>query len=208
MTDANFAAAYARASQVRDYIQGEVFDLPDVCVVLAAAAWPLDELSRNVSTDAGGEALVVVPEPVDRIALITQTCDLQVTDTEARLCQVTPVVDRGDAFAREAARGRRPGWAAVPWHSPSSVADLSRITTVERSVLIEAPAVGRPRTASERLHFAETVSRHFTRAALPDPIVDVLRPVLERMKDKHDKQSPEGQCIALVASLRVEVDPA
>jgi len=205
--DAEFEAAYARASQVRAYIQGEVLDLPDVCVVLADATWPLDELSRSVANNAGGDALVVVPEPVDRIALITQTCDLQVTEPESRLCQVAPVVDRGETFAREAARGRRPGWAAVPWHSPSSVADLSRITTVERSVLVEAPSVGRPGTAAERLHFAETVSRHFTRAALPDPIVDVLRPVLQRMKDKHDKQSPEGQCISLVATLRVEADP-
>lgn len=207
MTDADFEAAYARASQVDAYIQGEVFDLPDVCVVLADAAWPLGELSRSAADEAGGDALVVVPEPVDCIALITQTCDLQFTVPEARLCQVVPVIDRGDTFAHEAARGRRPGWAAVPWHSPSSVADLSRITTVERSVLVEAASAGRPETAAQRLHFAETVGRHFTRAALPKPIVDVLRPVLQRMKAKHDKHSDEGQCIALVANLRVEAEP-
>ena len=207
MTDADFEAAYARASHVRTYIQGEVFDRPDLCVVLADAAWPLDELSRSAADEAGGDALVVVPEPVDRVVLLTQTCDLQVTEPGARLCQVAPVVDRGVTFAHEAARGRRPGWADVPWHSPSSVADLSRITTVERSVLVEAASVGRPETAAARFHFAETVSRHFTRAALPDPIVDVLRPVLQRMKDKHDKQSPEGRCIGLVATLRVEAYP-
>ena len=97
MTDADFEAAYLRASQVDAYIQGEVFDLPDVCVVLADAAWPLAELSKRAAEQTGGDALVVVPEPVDRIAVLTQTCDLQVTAPETRLCQVVPVIDRGDA---------------------------------------------------------------------------------------------------------------
>jgi hypothetical protein len=205
--DAEFEAAYARAARVSNYLQGEVFDLPDICLVLADAMWPLAELSRTIADEAGGMGLVVVPEPVDRVAPITQTCDLQVTEPDTRLCQVAPVIDRGETFAREAARGHRPGWVAVPWHSRSSVVDLSRITTIERSVLVEASSAGRPSTPADRLHLAETVSRHFTRAALPDHIVDVLRPVLKRMKDKHDKQSPEGRCIALVSNLRVEANP-
>jgi hypothetical protein len=207
VTDASPEAAFERAARVKSFIQGEVFDLPDTCVVLADASWPLDELSRQVALQEGGEGLVVVPEPVDRVALLTQTCDLQETSPDARLCQVAPIVDTGETFAHQAARGRLPGWVALPWHSPTSIADLSRITTLERSVLVDAATVGRPRNPGERLHFAESVSRHFTRAALPDPVCIVLRPFLQRLKDKHDKASSEGRCIALVANLRVEASP-
>jgi len=95
----------------------------------------------------------------------------------------------------------------VAWYSSAAVADLSRITTLERSVLVGARSLGRPATPIERLRFAETVSRHFTRVALPDPVSEVLRPVLKRMAEKHDKQSSEGGCARIVQTLRVEAIP-
>ena len=207
MTSTDRRMALERAAGVRSYIQGEVLEIPDACLVLADAAWPLSDLAEQAAIEFGGTGFVSVPEPVDLVALMTQTCDLQETSTDARLCQVAPVVDRGERFAREAHRGRRPGWAALPWHSEGSIADLSRITTVERSVLIGATARGRPRTPAERVHFAETVSRHFTRIALPDTVCKVLAPFLQRIKDKHDRQSDEGECISRIAMLRIEATP-
>lgn len=204
--DLGHQKALKRAQGVDKFIQGEIFDLPDACVVLADPAWPLSDGAASIMAEQDG-AMVVVPEPTDEVVLITQTCDLQITDANNRLCQVGPVMDVGETFANEAQRGHRPGFAALPWYSLGKVADLSRITSLERSLLVGKKSLSRPRTASERLHFAETVSRHFTRIALPDPISDVVNRFLRRIRDKHDKNSYEGKCISLIANLRIEANP-
>lgn len=211
MTDDVQRHALERASAIRSLIQGEILDARDLCVILADAQWPLSDLAAScASATQTTEGTIIVPEPVDVAVLLTQTCDLQDTSHEARLCQLAPVVTgRGETFAREVQRGRRPGWVAVPWYPahPDGVVDLSRITSAERSLVIDVPSLGRPRTEQERLHFAETISRHFTRVALPDPVCQVLEPFLVRIKERHDRQSEEGRCIALIASLRVEATP-
>lgn len=201
--------ALRRAEGVKSFIQGEVLDLRDLCVVLADGEWPLSDLSAAAAAQVSSQGVIVVPEPVDVVVLLTQTCDLQKTNSEARLCQLAPIVDRGETFAREAQRGRRPGWVAVPWHSAASVVDLARITSVERSLIIGATSLGRPTTPREQLHFTETLSRHFTRVALPDPVCDVLAPFLKRMKEKHGRQSSEGRCITIIPTggLRIEATP-
>ncbi len=192
---------------VNGLMQGVVLALPDVCVVVADAAWPLDDASEQVAAGMAEDGFIVVPEAVDVVVLLTQTCDLQKTNPEQRHCQVAPVVHRTEKFFREALRGRRPGWVALPWHSPTAVAELSRITTLERSVVVGAQVLARPDTPQQRLHFAESVSRHFTRAALPNPVVEVLGPFLKRMQDRHDRSSDEGRCIAQIATLRLEAVP-
>lgn len=207
MSRSSFDDAFARAADVATLIQGEVLAAPDACVVIADSRWPLDERSAKESADAA-PGLIVVPHAVDLVVLLTQTCDLQQTTPESYLCQVAPVIERADpGFVRQVERGRRPGWVALPWHDELSIGDLSRITTVERNVVANAARRGHPRTPTERLNFAESVSRHLTRVALPESIVTVLRPVLERMKDRHDRNSPEGRCINRLASIRLEVFP-
>ena len=75
----------------------------------------------------------------------------------------------------------------MPWHWPTSVADFSQITTLERSVLVGVASRGRPGTPWQRAHFAEMVGRHFSRAALPDAVSAALRPFVDRIKKKYDK---------------------
>jgi hypothetical protein len=199
--------AFERAAQVAARRQGEVLALPDVCVVVADAAWPLDDLSAAAASEVGGAGLVAVPHPTDLVVLLTQTCDLQRTDADAYFCQVAPVITVDESFARQVMRGYRPGWVSLPWHDLNGVGDLSRITTLERSVIVEAGTRGVPRTPAERLSFAESVSRHLTRIALPDKVSNVIAPVLRRMRERHDRKTLEGQCIARVASLRLEATP-
>jgi hypothetical protein len=201
--------ALRRAEGVKSFIQGEVLGPRDLCVVLADGGWPLSDLSAAAAGQLSSQGVIVVPEPVDVVVLLTQTCDLQKTNSEARLCQLAPVIDRGENFAHEAQRGRRPGWAAVPWHSATGVVDLARITSVERSLIIGAASLGRPMTPGEQLHFTESLSRHFTRVALPDPVVDILAPFLKRMKEKYDRNSNEGRCISMIPTggLRIEATP-
>jgi hypothetical protein len=51
------------------------------------------------------------------------------------------------------------------------------------------------------------VTRYLTRPALPKEINQVLRPLLERIRDRYDRNSPEGQCLHRVSELRLEAAP-
>lgn len=188
-------SALQRAAVVSSLLQGEVLGAPDACVVLAEASAPLSEEAADIAASSGSESgLIVVPHVVDDVVLLTQTCDLQFTTAAEYRCHVAPVIHVSEQVAYEALRGRRPGFAALPWLGSTAVADLSRITTVERSVLVGAISRGRPRNPGERFHFAETVSRYLTRPALPDPINEVLFPFVRRIAEKHDRESAEGRC--------------
>jgi len=201
-------AALQRAAAVACFIQGEALGAADACVVLAEAAAPLSlEAVELVATEGIASGLVTVPQVVDDVVLLTQTCDLQSTTLDEHRCLVAPVMRLTEKVAYEALRGRRPGLASLPWVDPTAVVDLSRITTVERSVLVGAVSRGRPRTPRERLHFAETISRYLTRPALPDSVNAVLSPFVRRIAEKHDKQSAEGRCAHKVFELRLEATP-
>jgi hypothetical protein len=200
--------ALQRAAAVSDLIQGEVLGLTDACVVLADAAMPLSvEAEQVAAVEDATTGMIVVPYPVDDVVLLTQTCDLQFTTREEYRCFVAPVTQVSRQRAYEALRGRRPGLAALPWINETSVADLSRITAVERSLLIDVASRGRPRTPTEQFHFAETVSRYLTRPALPDSINEVLAPFVKRIAERHDRDSPEGRCAYKVSEMRVEATP-
>ena len=201
-------AALQRAATVSSFIQGEVLSVADACVVLADAAAPLSiEAAEIIAAEGIANGLITVPHAVDEVVLLTQTCDLQFTTPDEHRCLVAPVMRVTKKLAYEAQRGRRPGLAGLPWVDPAVVADLSRVTTVERSVLVDAVSRGRPRTPVERFHFAETISRYLTRPALPNPINTVLSPFVKRIAEKHDKQSAEGRCAHMVSELRLEATP-
>jgi hypothetical protein len=201
-------SALERAAVVSRLLQGEVLGVADVCVVLAEASAPLSAEAADIAVSEGTDSgLIVVPYAVDDVVLLTQTCDLQFTTAAEHRCHVAPVMHMPEQFAYEALRGRRPGFAGLPWVGLTAVADLSRITTVERSVLVGAVSRGRPGTLREQLHFAETISRYLTRPALPGSVNEVLSPFIKRIAEKHDRESAEGRCVHKVSELRVEATP-
>jgi hypothetical protein len=201
-------AALQRAAAVASFIQGEVLAVVDACVVLADVAAPLSSEAAHIAATEGiTSGAIVVPYAVDDVVLLTQTCDLQFTTADEHRCLVAPVMRVSPQRAYEALRGRRPSLAGLPWVDDRSVADLSRITTIERSLLLDVASHGRPRNPREQFHFAETVSRYLTRPALPDSINEVLSPFVKRVAGKHDRQSAEGRCAQLVSELRLEATP-
>ena len=206
MTQPTYLDALRRASGVSNFIQGEVLAAEDACVTLAEASAPLSEEASRIAVE-GSVGLIVVPTSVDNVVLLTQTCDLQATTEREFTCLVAPVFNYSQQFAHEAWRGRRPGFAGLPWVSETAAADLSRVTSVERSVLIGVESLGHPRDLQERIHFAETIGRYLMRPALPNKINEVLKPFVDHISEKHDRNSPEGHCIHNVAEFRVEATP-
>lgn len=209
MTQPALEVALQRAAMVCSLIQGEVLSLGDACITLADAGNPLSAAAVRVATEGGVHSgMICVPQDgVDDVVLLSQTCDLQATTATEYHCLVAPVMSVSAPRAHEAWRGRRPAEAGLPWIDQESVADLSRITTIERSLLVGVLSRGRPRNLNESLHFSQTVARYLTRPALPDHINEVLSPFLARMKERYDRQSPEGRCMHRVSEMRLEGMP-
>jgi hypothetical protein len=73
-------SALLRAAAVSNFTQGEVLCAADACVVVADAAAPLSPEAIEVVTAEGiATGLITVPNSVDEVVLLTQTCDLQFT---------------------------------------------------------------------------------------------------------------------------------
>lgn len=163
----------------------------------------------RVRDEAGlSTGLLVVPHPVEHVVVLTQTCDLQRTDARRYLCLLASAGEVDRSIAREVERGRRPGWAALPWLGDTWVVDLSLVTTVERTALAGAVSAGAPRTAQERRGFSESLVRHLTREAFPDHVNEALQPLATRLRQRHDRTSPEGDCLRRVAETRLDADPS
>lgn len=209
MTVPALEASLRRASAVQGLVQGEVLPLQDACVVLADASAPLSNAAAAAATGAGlSSGLVYVPQDnVENVVLLTQTCDLQETNAGEFLCLVAPVIQVSEKVAYEALRGRRPPLVGLPWVDSTSVGDLTRITAVERSLVVGLTSLGRPRSPAARQHLGDLIGRFLSRPALPDHVSQVLRPMGELIQKRHDKHSPEGACWRLVTELRVEASP-
>jgi len=181
MVNPGIGAALERASAVAQLVQGEVLAVPDACIVVTDAAYPLSDTAIACAKREGAsEGLLVVPQDnVEQIVVLTQTCDLQDTTVDENRCLVAPVVVAGAALAEDALSGRRPRYVALPWLNAESVADLTLVTTVERSVIANARSVARPSTSRQKLHLAVCLARNLSRPALPDHINDVLRPFVK-----------------------------
>jgi hypothetical protein len=200
--------ALGRASAVSSFIQGEVLAVPDACAVVADAAYPLCEATSTYAQTVGvSNGLIAVPQVVDQVVVLTQTCDLQETTSGEFRCLVAPVVKVPAGFAEDVLRGRRPNYVALPWLEPESIADLTLVTTVERSVLVEAASLARPNTPDERVHFANSIARSLVRPALPEHLSRLLKPFAARFRDRYDRNSPEGACLHHVLCARIEADP-
>lgn len=201
------ASALQRAGEfIKGFVQGEVISAPNPCVIVIDRAWPLSDAAELVY-DVRSSGLSAISTASDTVVLLTQTCDLQETNSDEHLCQVTRVVEVDAGEAEKVLRGHFPGMVALPWHSPGAIARLAEITTIERSVLVGSESLSKPRNDAERIHFSEMTGRHFSRFAFPDDVSEIMRPLRSRMKEKHDKGSPEGSCASMVQTIHLEASP-
>lgn len=166
---------------------------------------PLTEVSAE-ATDGPGHSIVVSES--DQMVVVTQTCDVVRSCADRPFVQLSPLIQLDEDAAREASRGMRPRYAAVPALGDTAFADLDRIVTLEKSLLA---AVSRQPGCSDdrqRRRFAASVGRKFGRVAFPDDLELSLRALTSRIKSKHDKNSPEGMALAALEEIRVTASPS
>lgn len=141
--------------------------------------------------------------------VVTQTCDLQPHKRPTHVT-VGPLVSldptRGLSRMR---RGDNPRYVHVPAAGESKFVDLTRIAAIPSQWLGDVELKKGLQDIDEQRRFAHSVGRWFSRYPFPDALHESLRPLLESIKKKHDKEeSPEGQAFDLIRQVRVRASPS
>ena len=158
--------------------------------------------------DHGGNS--VVEEEIVGIVILSQSCDIVRDASERPYLEVCPLVQiKQDSILNEIQKGLRPRYAYVPQAAEQMlVADLDRVMTVDKAHASSWKFQKGCINGQEQRHFASALARKRTRFALPDDIVQRLRPLQTRILKKHPRDSPEGRLLRLMKEIRLLAFPS
>lgn len=179
---------------------------------------PLTTETAQTAQDNGIDASQSVPErgavwsEAPGVVVITQTCDIVRTCSERPYLEIAPLVQLEADFVEEVRRLRRPAWAYVPGVADQNlVADLDRVMTIEKSLLLDWVRIQGCHTDEERRNFADALARKRNRPAFPDDFSDArdgaLRAFRRRLQEKHNRNSAEGAHLRALREIRVRAAP-
>ena len=107
------------------------------------------------------------------------------------------------------AKGRRPNYAFVPGVSAERlVADLDRVMTVEKAVVLQWTRRAGCTNDHESRILAKALARKRERPAFPDDFTPFVSKLQKRLIEKHEKDSDEGRALRALREIRVSASPA
>jgi hypothetical protein len=164
-------------------------------------------------TDASIDALDgdnnLVESEVVGFAVVTQTCDIVRSCVFRPFLEVVPLVEVNKQKLQEIQRGRRPQYAFIPSLAAKClVADLDRVMTIEKAVVIEWQRVPGCTTDEERRMLGQALARKRSRFAFPDDFTAFAKKLQSRLQEKHDKESVEGEALRALREIRVRASPS
>ena len=164
---------------------------------------PLTSAAAKATSDTD-----LVEDEVVGFVVVTQTCDIVRKCTDRPFVEIAPLVD-GGAELNEIMKGRRLNRAYIPGLANQRlVADLDRTMTVEKSVIAKWSRVSGWSTDAEGRAITKALVRKRQRFAFPDDFVGWVKPLDVRLKDKHSKNTPEGEFLRSLSEIRVRAAPA
>ena len=179
-------------------------------VELGALAWfaePRLALTSQSAASSGDELSSIIAD-IGQLAIVTQTCDIVRGCRQRPFILLAPIVKLSEPTAGEARRGTRPRYVPVPGHGENSFIDLDYVVTAEKSLLLKfTPKRGLPDEQSQRW-FGTGVARVFSRFAFPDDLSYALRGLVNRVKGKHARNSPEGRALESLEEIRIIGTPS
>lgn len=189
----------------KQWKQGDAFaQVPLVRV--ADADNPLTGAAHRAHKD-GRTGIIALREILEWGAIVTQTCDLVRPCGQRPHVHIAAVVQLRDQELLEAARGWRPRYSPAPWIGPDWFIDFDRQSMVEKSVLMSCGRGGGPTSPAEERHLARALARHRERHAFPDDVAICLKPVIDRLRSKAGKATPQGRRVDEVVEIRLGADP-
>jgi hypothetical protein len=142
----------------------------------------------------------LVEEKTEGIVILSQTCDIIRSPQDRPYLEVSPLVRIDEPHVlREIRNGSRPRYAYIPAAAADMLAvDLDRVMTIDKAVASEWSFRRGCADTSEQTRFAHAIARKRNRFAFPDELVEVLRPLQQRIIKKHAKNSPEGNLLRIL----------
>lgn len=171
-------------------------------------AAPLTPEMSEAAQNNNDDDPILVSAAAEGLVVVTQTCDLVRSCVERPFVQLSPLVRLEEPTASQARRGMRPRYVHVPLAGEDAFADLDRVATVEKSLIARwerSPGLNGDR---EQRRFAQATGRKFSRFAFPDDLSHSLRGLIDRVKKKHAKASPEGRALETLEEIRVTGAPS
>lgn len=143
------------------------------------------------------------------LVIVSQTCDIVRSCDDRPYIEVAPLVEVSAETLATIERGRRPRYAFLPGLAASSlVADLDRVMTVEKALLLGWKRVPGCKTDQDARIFAQALARKRTRFAFPDDFTAFANKLHKRLQAKHDRRSPEGEALRALREIRVRAAPS
>ncbi|AKS23666.1 MAG: hypothetical protein C75L2_00650008 [Leptospirillum sp. Group II 'C75'] len=168
---------------------------------------PLSDAAKDaVSDDNSAET---AEEEVKGFMVTTQSCDIVRSCVDRPYIEVCPLLEVADDNLREISRNQRPNYAYIPGVADKKlVADLDRIMTVEKAVLLKWERIEGCRDDIESRNLSLSLARKRSRFAFPNDFIDLVGNLKDRLKGKHSRISNEGKALRKLREIRVKAEPS
>ncbi len=167
---------------------------------------PKNHIATNDTLD-GDEDVII--QDVSGLCIVSQTCDIVRCCSERPYIEVSPLVELDDSKLAEVEKGGRPNYGFLPkLKSRKFVADLDRVMTLEKSCLKGVERIEGCGSDEQRRFFSKALSRQRMRFAFPNEFNKLASKLRDRIIEKHDKQSPEGEALRGLEEIRVYAAPS
>lgn len=161
------------------------------------------------SADVAKEETDLAESEVKGFAIVTQTCDIVRSCNERPFVEIVPLVEVDEQQLHDVQRSRRPQYAYIPGVAGLNlVADLDRIMTVEKAIVAEWERKPGCLSDDEIRALGQALTRKRARFAFPDDFTDFARKLQNRLRDKHDKATDEGEALRALREIRVRAEPS
>lgn len=148
-------------------------------------------------------------EEVPGLVVLSQSCDVVRRYKDRPNVAVSPLAQVDDSELLRIAKGYRPQFVAIPGVAARKlVADLDRVMTVDKQIVAAWPRTQGCSNDAEVRSFARAVARKHSRFAFPDDFNRFMGDLQNRIKDKHGRQSDEGDSLRALSEIRVRAAPS
>lgn len=194
-------------SQLAAWRQGDAVLGADMrFVYLADLAAPVTQQAEQLADEEGPDGIGIVSVETVGLVVVSQTCDIVRACRDRPFVEVCPLVSLPDRLVPMVRRNRVSQFVGLPGLGNANMAaDLDRVMTVEKGLLASLTE-RRTRgvdTETEAQILAETLGRKRMRPAFPNDFVTAIEGMRQRIIEKRDKDSPEGDFLNNVREIRV-----
>jgi hypothetical protein len=192
-------------ASLKEWRQGDCVLSEQYFVHRFAPQCPLTDASKQVSMDD----IDLADVEVLGFTIATQTCDIVRSCLSRPFIEVVPLVEVEKQKLREIQRGQQSRYAFIPNLAEKSlIADLDRVMTVEKAVVAQWDRISGCSTDEERRALGQAFARKRNRFAFPDDFTEFSRKLQNRLREKHNKSSIEGDALRALREIRVRASPS